>query len=143
MRKITTSVCENCNRVFELRLSDKNRGRGRFCGKSCAATGKNNSAFIHGHARKGAITPEYSIWAGMIKRTSNPSCTNYSYYGGRGIKVCARWQTFPNFLADMGLKPSPQHSIERINNDGDYEPSNCKWATKLEQRLNQRPRGTC
>ena len=74
----------------------------------------------------------------MIKRTTNQKATNYDYYGGRGITVCERWLNFENFLADMGLRPSPRHSVDRKNNDGNYEPGNCWWATKAQQSNNQR-----
>lgn len=81
-------------------------------------------------------TPEYLSWAGMIQRCTNPKNYGYRYWGGRGIAVCERWRKFQNFLADMGTKPSHRHSIDRINNNGNYEPGNCRWATMSEQRLN-------
>ena len=83
-------------------------------------------------------TVEYQTWRSMLKRCENPKYHNYRLYGGRGVKVCERWHQFENFFADMGPRPSDKHSIDRINNDGNYEPGNCRWATWSEQRLNQR-----
>jgi hypothetical protein len=93
---------------------------------------------IHGHASEGRMTGEYRSWTNMHQRCSNPNSNRYHIYGARGITVCERWGVFALFLLDMGLKPSPEHSIERINSDGDYEPSNCKWATRYEQGANKR-----
>lgn len=77
-------------------------------------------------------------WKNMMNRCTNPSASNYSDYGGRGIGVCERWRNFDNFFADMGERPSRRHSIERIENDKGYEPGNCRWATKAEQQRNTR-----
>lgn len=94
----------------------------------------------HGASRRGRRTPEYSVWAGMRRRCETPSVKSYPDYGGRGIRVCERWNDFATFLHDMGPRPSRDHSIDRINNDGNYEPDNCRWATRCEQNRNQRPR---
>ena len=76
----------------------------------------------------------------MLNRCKNKSQPHYANYGGRGIKVCERWLSYINFLADMGRKPSPKHSIDRIDVNGDYEPSNCRWILRSEQMRNQRQR---
>ena len=84
-------------------------------------------------------TSEYRSWESMKQRCFNSNHKNYLHYGGRGITICDRWlNSFENFFADMGLKPSSAYSIDRINNDGDYCPDNCKWSTKKEQQNNQR-----
>lgn len=92
------------------------------------------------HKHKQFHHPLYSTWQGMKNRCMNPKSDTYGYYGGRGIKVCERWLDFANFLEDVGDKPTLKHSLDRIDNDGDYEPGNVKWATQIEQVANQRPK---
>lgn len=85
-----------------------------------------------------ANQPEYGAWCGMIARCENPKNDKYHIYGAKGIKVCQRWRhSYAAFLEDMGAKPGPTYSIDRINTTGDYEPSNCRWATQKQQQRNR------
>lgn len=92
----------------------------------------------HGHKIGGVGSPTYDTWRGMRSRCSNPNDGGWEAYGGRGITVCDRWADFRNFLADMGERPSRDHEIDRKDNDGNYEPGNCRWATNKRNARNRR-----
>ncbi len=91
---------------------------------------------IHGAAKRLFRLSEYTTWKAMIQRCENPNNNSYYRYGGRGIIVCQRWKSFQNFFSDMGKKPFQKFTLDRINNDGNYEPSNCRWADYLTQANN-------
>lgn len=112
-------------------------GRRVSCG--CAKVAGNQikkKAPVHGHCIDDKSTSTYRIWSGMHTRCTNPKTPNFARYGGRGVKVCEQWASFSTFLRDMGEHPAGL-SLDRIDNDGNYEAANCRWATNVEQHRNR------
>lgn len=91
----------------------------------------------HGAYANGTEKPEHYVWRSMLARCNNPKDSSYFWYGARGITVCKRWLRYENFILDMGERPSPAHSLDRINNDKGYKPSNCRWASSSVQQKNK------
>lgn len=127
----------SCGAECLVSVASFNAGRVTCC-PDCGRKKRLAATTKHGLGGLESRPPEYTVWLGMRRRCNDPNEKSYHRYGGRGIKLCARWDDFALFFADMGPRPSSGHSIERKDNDVGYQPGNCVWATAKEQAQNRR-----
>jgi hypothetical protein len=128
----------DCGNWKAVRGSDLRNGATQSCG--CLRNDRVRAVITtHGGKSRSGADPEYAVWAAMRQRCKHPNRPDFKYYGGRGISVCDQWQnSYATFRTDMGPRPSPRHTIDSIDTNGNYEPGNCRWATWSEQRRNTR-----
>ena len=133
-------VCD-CGNRCSASVSLLRNGKTKSCGCLRRELGQKRGAVLnlrHGNARKGLETAEYRTWDAMVRRCTPPTHKQWEHYGGRGITVCQEWLVFDAFLADMGPRPGPRLSLDRIDNEQGYSKENCRWATYTQQNLNKR-----
>lgn len=136
VRLVKWVLCQcSCGRIQPLGASNLIHGTTTQC-RSCASK---KTSTTHGYSK----TPTYVVWKNMKRRCNDPNHNRWERYGGRGISVCEKWMnSFESFLRDVGERPSVEYSLDRKNNDGNYEPNNVRWATRSQQMKNRSPYGT-
>jgi len=167
MASKVTLVCPTCGTSFAASTRDVNRNR-KYCSRACSHVARRASVSLicprcgksftvkpffadkrtycsykclftrHGASHYGENNGAYRVWKGMRQRCNNPHTIGWKDYGGRGITVCPEWDSFEQFLADMGPRPSKEYSLDRLDNEQGYSKANCRWATTTEQGANRR-----
>jgi hypothetical protein len=126
----------DCGVLAKIRDDAVRSGQTESCG--CAQREGARRAGLARKKHQMIGTPEYRAWAKMRERCNNPNVPSWANYGGRGISVCPEWDTFEAFYESVGPRPSPDHSLDRVDTNGDYQPDNCRWASRQEQVRNRR-----
>lgn len=122
----------DCGNKSKVRLRSLRNGHTKSCG--CYNKERTIETHTkHGASPRGGLTYEYRVWVGVRQRCNNSNDTNYDYYGGRGITICDRWSKFEDFLIDVGMAPTPKHTLDREDSNGNYNKENCSWQTMLVQ----------
>lgn len=145
-RRTVPRICQQCGDDFMAKPDQVRYGKAKYCGVLCQSAATSVRKTVHGEEARSARlhpeymrSPEYNAWRSIKSRCLNPLDKSYASYGGRGIVICEDWQaSFQKFLAHIGRRPTARHSIDRINNEGNYEPGNVRWSTPPEQMRNRR-----